>query len=298
MRMKVMLIVLAGLSVIGALQAGEIGNEYVNGVEGLKAASIPPPGLYARIYGVNYRTDEMKDADGNDLDIGFDVSIWALVPRVIWVSEYKILGGNYVADVIVPLIYTDLEIEALQVDDSSTGLGDVCIEPFVLSWHGERYDTAAGLGLYLPVGKYDKNEPSSPGKDMWTGMLTLGSTYYFDAAKTWHISALGRYEIHSEKGDVNSTPGHDFHVEWGLGKTVAKTWDVGLSGYGQWQVTDDSGDDVTGDKDKDSTLAVGPEVSTLVPAGKFFLSLRTLWEFEVKDRSQGMITCLTLTKRF
>lgn len=60
--------------------AGETGH-YVNGVEGIKAGTVPPPGLYYRLYGVSYSADTLRDGDGNDLDVGFDLTVHALVNR-------------------------------------------------------------------------------------------------------------------------------------------------------------------------------------------------------------------------
>lgn len=277
----------------GTAFAQETGH-YVNGVEGIKAATLPPPGFYYRLYNVFYNADEVMDPDGDESPADFEVSVYAMVNRFVWITDKKILGADFGADVIIPLIYTDIEIKGTPVDDDQFGLGDICIEPFVLSWHAPRHDASFGLAVYVPTG--DTGDPASPGKDMWTGMLTLGGTYYLDAEKTWSASILARYETHSEKDETNVTPGDDFHFEWGIGKTLAKVWDVGLTGYCHWQVTDDSGSGVTSDHDR--VYAIGPEVSTFIPPAKLFLSLRSQWEFGAEDRSEGNVTTLTLTKIF
>jgi hypothetical protein len=258
-----------GLGLAGTLLGtafAQTRGHYVNGVEGIKAATLPPPGFYYRLYNVFYNADELKDPDGDKLDVGFDVSLYAMVNRFIWMTNKKILGADFGANVVIPLIYTDTKMEARGIDDKDFGLGDIAVEPVLLSWHGPRYDASFGLAVYVPTGKYDEDEPASPGSDMWTGMMTLGGTYYFDAQKTWSASILSRYEIHSEKADTDVRPGNDFHFEWGIGKTLAKIWDVGLTGYCHWQVTDDSGSGVTWDKsDHDRVYAIGPEVSVFIP---------------------------------
>jgi hypothetical protein len=285
-------------ALLGSACAGETGH-YVNGVEGIKAGTLPPPGFYYRLYNVFYNADTLMDPDGDELDLGFDVSVYAMANRFVWMTDKKILGANYGADVVIPLVYTDIKISAAGVDDDEFGLGDICVEPFILSWHGPRYDASFGLAAYIPTGNYDVNDPASPGKDFWTGMITLGGTAYFDAARTWSASILSRYEIHTEKGDTDVTPGNDFHFEWGIGKTLAKIWDVGLTGYCHWQVTDDSGSGVWWDKgDHDSVYAVGPEVAVFIPPATLFVSLRSQWEFEAVDRPEGNVTTLTLTKLF
>jgi hypothetical protein len=115
--------------------SGESGH-YVHGVEGIKAATLPPPGFYYRLYTVYYDADQYMDQDGNEYSFDFDVTLFALVNRFIWVTDYKILGGNYFMDVIIPLLNTDLKHGALGFDDSKFGVSDIAIEPFGISWHG------------------------------------------------------------------------------------------------------------------------------------------------------------------
>ena len=128
----------------GTAFAQETGH-YVNGVEGIKAATLPPPGFYYRLYNVFYNADELMDQDGDELPVDFEVSIYAMVNRFVWVTNKTILGANYFMDVVIPLINTDIEIGALGIDDSKFGVGDVNIEPFGLSWHGPRYDASFSL---------------------------------------------------------------------------------------------------------------------------------------------------------
>ena len=192
----------------------------------------------------------------------------------------------------IPLIYKDIGM----TNQDTFGLGDINIEPVILSWHKPTYDLSFGLSLYLPTGDYEAGDLSSPGMDMYTFMTTFGATYYFDNAKEWTASILSRYEIHSEKGDSDITRGDDFHFEWGVGKTVAKVWDIGLAGYCQWQLTNDSGTGSTNNKDQ--VYAIGPEVSMFYPPGMFALSLRALAEFEAEDRPEGSVISLVFTKVF
>jgi hypothetical protein len=129
-------------------------------------------------------------------------------------------------------------------------------------------------------------------------MFTAGGTVYFDAKKTWAASILARYETHSEKDDTKVQPGDDFHFEWGISKSFAKFWDVGLTGYFQWQVSDDSGSDAVNKNVHDRVYAIGPEINVFCPFLKAFFSLRSQWEFEAEDRPEGNVTTLTLTKIF
>ncbi|UCD74837.1 MAG: transporter [Phycisphaerales bacterium] len=272
---------------------------YVNGTEGIKAATLPPPGFYWRSYNVWYTADTITDSQTDDLPFDFDLEVLATTQRFLWITDFKLFGADYGVSAVIPLVSTDLEMKGAGIDDREFGLGDIAVEPLVLAWHGKRYDLSFGAALYVPTGEYSPNKPASPGKDQWTGMFTGGATLYLDAEKTWSASILARYEIHSAKREQNIKAGDDFHFEWGVGKTVAEGWDVGVAGYCHWQVNDDSGTDVTWDPTvRDSVFAIGPEVAGFIPQAGLGLSLRVLWEFEAADRSEGIVSTLTLTKAF
>ena len=290
------------LLVVGMLTCSAVWAEtghYPLGSEGIKAATLPPPGLYLKNYISYYSSNDSKGSDGSADGASVDVEALAVVPRLIWMTDTEILGAQYGMDALVPFIYTDVEIGAANIKDNDFCYGDMFVEPIDLAWHGERYDAATAFGIWIPTGKYDKNNPATPGKDFWTYMFTLGATYYLDEEKTLSASALSRYEIHSEKDHSDVQPGRNLVLEWGVGKAVNPTTEVGVAGYAQWQITDDSGKDVTWDKSvHDRVAAVGPEVTMMLPDVKWFISLRSMCEFATVDRSDGVTTTLTLIKIF
>ena len=278
--------------------AAESGH-YIDGVEGLKAASLPPPGVYGRLYSVYYGASHLRDAGGDKVDPDFRVNVFAAVPRVIWITPLQILGANYGCDLIVPVVRTEFTMGAAGVKKRQTGLYDPCLEPVLLSWNRDRYDAAAGFGIYFPFGRYDLDDPSSSGKGFYTYLFTLGGTLYLDPERTWAASALGRYEIHGNKRNTDVRPGDDLHIEWGLSKNLAKVWEVGLAGYAHWQMTDDSGRDVTWDgSDHDRVFAAGPEIAYFVAPARLNVSVRYLQEFLARDDTEGRVAALTLTKIF
>ena len=85
-------------------------------------------------------------------------------------------------------------------------------------------------------------------------------------------------------------------LEWGFSKTVTQGVDVGLIGYYQQQVTEDSGTGAS--SDLSHVVGVGPEVNVFWKTIGLFTSLRYAYEADVKDRPQGHTVTLTLTKRF
>ena len=102
----VVAVLLVGL-LAGFVQAAEK-NHYVAGIEGIKAGSAPPPGFYFRQYHVFYDSDEIIDANG-DKAMSIDLTLYAMVNRIIWITDYQILGAHYGMDIIIPFVYTSFE---------------------------------------------------------------------------------------------------------------------------------------------------------------------------------------------
>ncbi|MGE4465956.1 SphA family protein [Sphaerochaeta sp.] len=276
--------------------SGAYAQHYGIGSEGIKAGTLPGPGYYYLMYNQFYSSDRLNDKDGDKIHNGFDLNTFANVHRFVWITDKKILGGDYGMNIIVPLVNVDIDIDAAGVSESSFKLGDINIEPFVLGWHGSGYDGVLGLSVFLPTGYYDEDDSSSTGQDHATFMTTLGGTYYPDQNSNWSLSVLGRYEKHFENRDKDLTCGDDLSIEWGVGRKIGLL-DVGLVGYGHWQLTEDDGSDAVSD-DKDSILAVGPEVQIAVPALKAQVRVKYYKEFEAKDTNEGDTVWLTFVKAF
>ena len=98
---ELLIIVTILFTLSGTAHTGETGH-YASGLEGIKAATLPGPGLYYKMYNLFYNADELKDKNGNKLKVNFDISVFANAHRLIWVSGVKILGADYVVDATIP----------------------------------------------------------------------------------------------------------------------------------------------------------------------------------------------------
>jgi hypothetical protein len=256
------------------------------------------------MYNLFYEADQIQDGAGRTAlapdgsSLGFRAKAFANVHRLIHVTHLKFLGAEFSWNVAVPLVYRSVRINSFNIDDSNFGLGDVNLEPLVLEWRGPQWDFGVGYGLFAPTGDRDNQHPAKPGKDFWTHYPIVAGTWFFDQERTWSASFLARYEFHGKRQDVDITPGHDVSVEWGVGKKFG-TANVGISGYAQWQVTNDTGADANYDASlRDRVFGVGPEIQYFFPEYGFGFQLRHWREFGAKDRSEGSITTLTLVKPF
>jgi hypothetical protein len=219
------------------------------------------------------------------------------VPRVIWITDTKVLGGFLGVDALLPLVYTSVEAGPpfARFDDDTFGIGDLFAEA-TLSWHLQQFDFSFGAGVWMPTGDSGAPPTTRAGAGYWTPMLTAGATWYIDKEKTWAVSALNRYEFNTEHSDTDITPGQAYTLEWGISKSLRKTIDVGAVGYYQQQVTTDSGFGSTANRDR--VAAIGPEISVFCPKHILFTSFRYLYEFMAEDRAQGHTFALTFTKKF
>ncbi len=288
---KIACVAAALAAFVTQLQALPVGSHYPTGAEGIKGASLPPPGIYLRDYNFFYTVGKV---DG--LPNGPDLFAYVQAPRLIWMTKQEILGANYGMDVIVPFAYKN--IAAPFGDAHQFNLADIQLEPALLAWHLQQFDLAAGYALWVPSGHFDARPPAknltSPGSGFWTHMLTLGGTWYPDPDKTWAVSLLNRYEINTEQKDTHITPGNMLTMEWGLSKTVTQGIDVGVVGYYQQLITKDRGSNAG----YSNVVAVGPEVSAFWPKIGVFTSLRYEYEVTAHDRPQGQLIALTVTKPF
>jgi hypothetical protein len=296
-------LLLAGLLALPELVQAQPTAHYAPGTEGLKAASLPPPGVYLRDYNEFYYSDHLNDAGGHSIGTADPrVYVYAQVPRLIWITDQQILGGYLGVDALLPLEYTEIKANTPGglYHDQTFGIGDFFAEG-TWSKHIQQFDFSLGYGWWMPTGDSSGKPASVPstmaGLGYWGQMLTVGATWYVDADKKWSLSALNRYEFNYHKDDAGMTPGQAYTVEGGLGYAFTKTIEGGVVGYYQQQVTGDDGLAAT-QRAHGRVAAIGPEIGVTIPSAMLGITLRYEYEILAESRFQGNTFALTLTKRF
>lgn len=298
---RMLLLAMLCLYGLGTGFAFAASGHYVSGGEGVLGANVPPPrpnGIYWKIYNMYYTANTMRDNGRGKAPGNFDVNVFAHAHRFIYSSDIEVLGGNLLFDLIIPITYTDISYKGLgsaSFGDNRWGLGDIFVEPLFIGWHRPRWDAFAAIGTYVPTGEYAADKPASPGMGFWTIMFSAGGVWYFDVERTWSASILARYQVHTDQDDTDITPGNHFSFEWGLGKSVSG-FDLGIAGYCHWQVTDDSGPGAGSHKEQ--AFAIGPEIGYTFKDAGINVVLRSVWEFENKNKAQGNMTSLNFVYAF
>jgi len=288
------------------------GGSYPLGAESFMVGAAPPPGLYFKNYMYYYHADELKDDHGKNIDAFDDLTVWAEVMRLIWISKKEIFGGSYGQHVFLPILDVSLDFKSgvpagPKFKDSydDTDVPYIIYSPFILAHHfleGKLHTVLSLPDIYIPTGN-DKSNMASVGHNYWTFEPVFAVTYM--PTPSWEFSIKCMYDFNTKQDDcptvygfnVDRTPGDEFHFDYSVSYAFNKSFRIGLNGYCYWQTTDD-------DYDIDSTLP--PPVQSLLKDDEgyqsqvyaigpgiwynyknMFFTLRTQFEFEAENKTEG-----------
>ena len=276
----------------------------LKGDYGLQSGTQAPRGWYFGLMYSHYASDEIKSENGESLPFGSNnLSANNVAPFVLWTSELKLLGGKYGFSIGPGLVDQVFESPAIGVDsETGWGIGDTYVQPMILGWTKPHADYLAGLGLFVPTGKYTKNGSGNTGLGMWGYEIFAGTTWYPDSSKIWNLAATAFLEAHSNKKNSNAHVGTLLTIEGGAGHSfVYGAVNAGLAYYAQWKLTDDDlglATPLTVSIGRNHVYAIGPEVNAPVVFRHTFLALvnlRYLIEVGARSTMQGQSCFLTFT---
>lgn len=309
---------LAITAMLASPAAAQLNGENVLGDMGVKSGSQPEPGLYVSSIYYRYFTDTLKDPIGDRIQIDptgqASQTIQAGMPLVYYVSKKKLFGANIGGLAVVPIAKGALEAPGFGLSEEvSTGLSDIYVMPAQLGWHGQRFDAVAGVGLFLPTGRYTAGADDNLGKGMWSYEVSGGGTVFVDKGRSLSLSTTAYWETHSKKsGQSQVGPltvsdvkvGQLLTLEGGIGKSFLHgAASVGVAYYAQWKLTsDDLGapvrDGALPGLPKHRVFGVGPDVTIPIATKTRLFSLvnvRYLWETGAEVKTQGHTLMITNT---
>jgi hypothetical protein len=255
------------------------GGAYPNGAEDFMSGAVPPPGTYFINYFDYYSAGSFRDKNGNKAPFEFDADIYANVFRLIHVTPYKVLGGYWGMHVFLPLMKVDVH-KSPGGSGNNAGIGDIIVDPFILSWHGNNWHLATGVDIYCPTGSFDKGRVANVGRNYWTFEPIVAGTYVSDSG--YEVSAKFMYDFNTRNTDTDYRSGQEFHVDYTVGKKFGPL-SIGAGGYYYQQTTEDK----TGGYNygKGMTLAVGPQAK--YDYKNMSLVFKYLFEVDTENRPRG-----------
>jgi len=221
------------------------------------------------------------------------------------------LGATYSESVTVPIQNIPVSIPALGAILGGVEIGDIYVERISLGWALKQGKVRTAYGFVAPTGRFNPGASDNTTTDYWGHRLTGGGTYNPDKAMLGQLSASSVWEFHQRKRHEVVKVGNNVTFEYGVGRTIiknegAQVLQLGVVGYSEFQLTDDSGAGVTplnlgatlnlGARDR--VHAIGPEFGVILPAKKFNFLARVLPEYSSRSRTRGVTVVFAVGKTF
>jgi hypothetical protein len=285
---------------VALLAAGRCGAQNLGhkllGTLGLEAGAQQPTGIYVVNRFVFYRADELFDRNGNRVSLPLELR--GVTDGVGVGGTYQVRAiATYVnASVAVPLSHVTGTVGDAQASIDRFGLADAYIQPLELGWHLPHLDLVTGYAFYVPTGRFEPGGTGGVSRGSWSHELSLGHALYFDRRRRFHLSALASWELNARKIGVDLTRGSTIQIQGGAGATLTRIVEVGVVGYGLWQVSDDSGSALPpvlrGARDR--TYGVGAELDVTIAEVHSRIIMRWTHDVGSAARPQGQMALVGL----
>jgi hypothetical protein len=290
----------AGLFVVlliaGRADAQDLGHKTL-GTVGLRAGTQTPTGIYLVDRLFLYTASEATDRNGNRIPINLQAT--AVVEAIGFSGSYELprLHTYVNASFGVPVTRATLNTDDPRVSLDKLGLSDLYVQPLELGWRLRHLDLVTGYDFYIPTRSFTPGQGSGVSRAQFSHEFSLGGTIYFDATRTFYLTALISYELNQRKLGIDITRGDTIQLQGGAGIHQFRILDFGVVGYGLWQVRDDRGADLPpvlrGARDR--AYSVGGEVGVTMPEVRSRLVFRYTHELASVSRTQGQLVLVELT---
>ncbi|ROL70314.1 hypothetical protein BK634_21700 [Pseudomonas chlororaphis] len=276
------------LPAVHATEGG--GSSYPMGAENFMTGAMPPPGFYAQVFAQSYRADRLLDNQGKRAVDDFHLSADVIAPRLIWVTEQKILDGALAFHLNVPLV--DLRVEVNDQHQKKTGLGDIIFGPSLGYHYSDKFHAIYALDIFAPTGRYDRGDLANIGRNYWAFEPVAAFSYVDPVGVNADIKIMYDFNLRNNATDYRS--GQELHADYSLGWGLGNGWVVGVGGYVYRQTTDDRQDGDRVEDNKGRAVAIGPSIKYASDSG-WFVTAKWQKESEVRNRPEGEAYWVKLT---
>lgn len=254
---------------------------YPDGLESFMSGAIPDPGVHFLMYTGHMRYNSVRNRHGDKIAIpGFKVDASVVAPRVVWVTDQKIAGGQLAFHAIFPLL--SVKEQAMGMSKRRTGLGDIGFGP-VLGYHfSEKSHAAFGADIIAPTGRYKKGEMANLGRNYWTIQPIAAYTYTQPSGFNFDIKAM--LDLNMRNKDTRTRTGHALHADYVMGYGFGNNWVAGIAGYAYQQIKNDSGPNAGDGKAR--AFSAGPAIRYADKNG-WLLTAKWEQDFGVRSRPKG-----------
>jgi hypothetical protein len=299
------LAIAAFLSSAGESPAADIPLPPVNLGDTSFQDAIAFPGWLAEETFSYYHANQFNDYQGHDKPGSNRLTAMSAVTHAAWISHFRLLGGFYGAEVLVPLAQLDFKTE-FGPKDKDHGLGDVSVSPLFIQWPEHKlfdmpFFQRLDLLFKLPTGDYSSHSAVNVGSNVYSFNPYYAVTLV--PAPRLEFSSRLYYLWNSENDDPfyrlranNTQPGQAFHVNAAASYEIFKDFRAGVSGYSLQQITDDKVDGDDQAHSKERVFGIGPGFKYKVDT--WLLYLNSYYEFGAENRPEGYKFVFRISKLF
>ncbi len=227
------------------------------------------PGIMFQQTLIGANGSSFRNNDGDRQPVPDNVSTLGLATQIAWLSEHQLLGANWGAEFILPLVHVDLGITP-ELSNSRTGFGDLFLSPLVLQWSGQElfgrpFWQRFNLNVTVPTGAYDPAGAANPGNNTYRVNPHYAATWLF--SDQWELSARFHYLWNGRNTDpalsldADSTrAGRAVHTNLAVSREMRPGLRAGLAAYHLRQISDDQihGNTVPGSREQ--VVGIGPGI--------------------------------------
>jgi len=273
------------------------GTSFLDGVAG--------PGLMFQDRIQYYHANKFMNSKGDQLPGNNSVDSWLAMNQMAYITKWKILGGYYGFEALLPVVKLDVDTD-LGTHGDETGLGDLILSPLELQWvdhkvFGMPYFHRLNLSFVVPTGQYNERSRVNIGSNVYS----FNPYYAFTLFITPKLETSWRFHYlwNSKNNDPpvafkasSIQPGQAFHLNYAISYEILDGLRVGITGYYLQQTTSNKvdGDDIPNSKER--VFAIGPGL--MYSKNNFFLTLTANFETGVENRSEGQRFTFCIKKVF
>jgi hypothetical protein len=303
----------------------------------LDSAILPLSGFYGQIVTARYQANEVKDANGNNVQFntmlplapGVTVPVAGTVaarittdvvtPKFVYISDDTIWGGHAGAYVAIPLLEKKRDINvnvttalpapypamigqaASQLDSGShRGLGDVEVTSFI-GWKHEELSVVAAFNVDLPTGSFNKDSQVNLGLNYYSFRPLISVAYSTESG--FDLATALSYNVSTTNHDTEYKSGQYVTLEYVGTYQFSNNIKAGLQGYYLNQTTGDQDPNSTAlvpivNGNKARAVSLGPVASYESDDLKTQVDFKYLVETAVRARPQGNLFLLTFSRMF
>lgn len=243
-------LIAAAFAVVPASAAEEGQSPYIKGYRDIFMGVVPPQtGLYFRTDLIYYGGQADTAVLGGLAQFGVRESAGYVLPAFTYVTDIKILGGQYAFNAVPSLLIVDARADftgargrvGVHGGGDMVGIGDSVITPLILGWHGHN-DTHwnVGLSAVLPTGSYEVGRLQNTSLGYYAIIPQAGWSY-LNPKTGWDASVGAAYVFPFKHEATDYQTGQILHFDAALSKAVSPAWRLGVVGYAMIQTTDDTG---------------------------------------------------------